>query len=196
MKLIFNIFFIFTLLLSGLNLAYGKIINLYDKPEINAKIVGTIDPAKGITVIFTPKNGAYMKVADPSNGNVGWIKHDDIKNGDQVTFTHSIIQDGQGAHSYQFVEYGSTAGAGAQAYPPQSQPQQMTPEQMKQIKAIQDQTQAIQNLMSKTVNDMTNMFFKLGPQNQQQPSVSKQTNSVPPQPQPIIPPKEVTPTKK
>lgn len=53
-------------------------INLYQDPKTNAPVVGQIDPAKGIMPIFTPQGSTWVKVADPSNGNVGWIQQKDL----------------------------------------------------------------------------------------------------------------------
>ncbi len=53
-------------------------INLYQDPKAGSAVVGQIDPAKGIMPIFTPKGSDWVKVADPSNGNVGWIQQKDL----------------------------------------------------------------------------------------------------------------------
>lgn len=67
--------------------ALAKTINLYEQPNQAAKIVGTIDPSSGVIPIFTPKGSKWIKIGDPSNGNVGWIKSSDISKGSSTSFS-------------------------------------------------------------------------------------------------------------
>lgn len=84
-------------------------VNIYDQPKSDAKTVGKVDLSTGIIPIFTPKNSPWIKVADPRNGNVGWIEKkalDTASQNNSVVYTQKIINDGQGAKSYQVMEYG------------------------------------------------------------------------------------------
>lgn len=128
----------------------AKEINLYDQPQDKAKVVGTVDLATGIIPIFTPKNGDWMKVGDPRNGNVGWIKSSDLNNGGGATFTFSqrIMNDGKGPHTYQIMEYGK--------------PQNLTGEQMQtMIQKMQNQQKNVQQDMQKAVQNMVNQINSL-----------------------------------
>lgn len=63
-----------------------------------------------------------MKVGDPRNGNVGWVKTTDLGSGTDtsaITFTQKVIHDGNTPYTYQFIQYG--------------QPQKLTAEQIKEM---------------------------------------------------------------
>jgi len=81
-------------------------INLYDQPNANVKPIGTIETNSGIIPIFTPKDSAWTKVADPTNGNVGWVKQADLKAGG-FTFTQEVISTGNKPTTQSFTLYGS-----------------------------------------------------------------------------------------
>lgn len=68
-----------------LNLAYADIVTLRQEPSAEAKSVGVVDLSKGIVPIFTPKDSDWVKVADPTNGNVGWIKQNEFKNANSAS---------------------------------------------------------------------------------------------------------------
>lgn len=90
-------------LISNIAFAEAKSLSLYAEPNASAKVVGTIDPANGVIPIFTPKDNEWMKVGDPANGNVGWVKQSDLKANSSVTFTQKIIQpNGSGSQGYKF----------------------------------------------------------------------------------------------
>lgn len=84
---------------------FAKDINLYDQPKNDAKIVGVINSEKGIIPIFTPKDNSWVKVADPKDGNVGWIKSDDL-NMNGSNFSFKIINSGSGPEGYQIIQLG------------------------------------------------------------------------------------------
>jgi SH3-like domain-containing protein len=87
-------------LLGLCNISLAKDINLYDQPDEKAKVIGTVDLSAGIIPILTPKEGSWIKVADPRNGNVGWIKSNEMNadggNPSAVTFTQRVINNGSG----------------------------------------------------------------------------------------------------
>lgn len=115
---------------------YAKTINLLADPNDSAKVTGTIDLSAGIIPIFTPKDGVWVKVADPRNGNTGWVKSSDLKdaNGNIMKFQQSVSENKDGSKT-QSVEmsYGNA---------------QLTPEQQKaaQQSATQQQQQAIRQM--------------------------------------------------
>ncbi len=57
---------------------HAKTIDLYDKPK-DGKIISKLDSESGVIKIFIPKDGTWIKVADPRDGNVGWIKSADLQ---------------------------------------------------------------------------------------------------------------------
>lgn len=127
--------------------SYANNINMYDQPAANAKIVGSLNSERGIINIFTPKGSAWTKVADPQNGNVGWVKTSDIGNS---TFNFKVITGGTGAHQYRIYQYGNWA------------PQ--TPTEIESgIKLMQLRQQMIQRDMQHMMNDMFSMAYAPAP---------------------------------
>ena len=49
----------------------NNIIKLYTKPSTRASVVTKINPLKNLVPIY--QKGAWVKVGDPENGDVGWI---------------------------------------------------------------------------------------------------------------------------
>lgn len=66
------LFSIFTLFSVSIIARDSKPLNLYEQPDTKAKTVATVAAGQPIIPIFT--QGDWIKVADPSNGNVGWIE--------------------------------------------------------------------------------------------------------------------------
>lgn len=123
-------------------LCSAKTLTLYDQPQADAKSVGTIDSEAGIIPIFTPKNSEWVKVADPRNGNVGWIKSSDltVKGSTGFSFSQKMISTGTGPNSY-IIQFGA--------------PKMLTPEQSQAFfKQMEEQTQSIQRDTQKMMQDM------------------------------------------
>lgn len=76
---------------------YAKTITLYSEPKMDSKVAGTMDTEGGITIVYTPKRGEWIKIANPANGNVGWVKSS-ILEGD--SYNMRIFASRKGAHSY------------------------------------------------------------------------------------------------
>lgn len=139
MKIIIHIctfcFYLFSLT------AFAQSITLYDQPNATAKNIGTIDLSAGIIPIFTPKPGDWVKVADPRNGNVGWVKVSDVKSakesGSSVSYSQNIIQ---------------TNSQNPQA------PQKLTAEQQEWVKKVQTEQLMMQQKLQHMLNDMNEMF--------------------------------------
>ncbi len=130
---------VIALMLGASSNAMAKSINLYDQPKADSKVIYTIDSSAGVITIFTPKEGGWVKVADPRNGNVGWVKSADLQG---VGVNMNIMQSGDGTKGYQMMMLG---GAG------------MTPEQIATMKKQMElRQQAIQNDMNKMVTDIYN----------------------------------------
>lgn len=130
-------------LLFAASISYAKPINLYDEPKADAKVVGTLDSQVGAITIFTPKDGGWVKVADPRDGKVGWIKSTEF--GD-TNFSFRVITSGDGAKGYRVYQYGGT-----QAYSPQKMDEEM--------KKMQQRQQAIQRRMQHLMEDMFDDFY-------------------------------------
>ncbi len=136
--------------------ALAKNINLYEQPMTTAKVVGTIDLSTGVIPIFTPKGGEWVKIGDPRNGNVGWIKSSDLSSGStsSFSFTQKVINDGKAPQSYK-IEFGNMPTLNV------DQTQLM-------IKKMQTQQQAIEKSAQKVIQEMMNNIYRLY---QQQPQL-------------------------
>ena len=74
------------------SMALAKEVNLYDQPKTDAKVIGRVDLATGVVPIFTSKEGDWMKVGDPKDGNVGWIKSNEMTTpGAPISFSYTQI---------------------------------------------------------------------------------------------------------
>lgn len=58
--------------------AHADILSLRQEPNATSPVIATVDTAKGIMPIYSPKGSDWIKIADPSNGNVGWIKQSEL----------------------------------------------------------------------------------------------------------------------
>lgn len=124
-------------------ISYAKPINLYDEPKADGKVIGTLDSQAGAITIFTPKDGGWVKVADPRDGKVGWIKSSEFGN---TNFSFQVITSGDGAKGYRVYQYGGT-----EAYSPQKMDEEMKKMQLRQ--------QAIQRNMQHLMQDMFADFY-------------------------------------
>lgn len=107
---------ILTFLLSALtagslisSTAFAKPVTLYDKAATTAKKVGNIDLTKGVIPIYQPKNSEWVKVADPNNGNVGWIKSKELNQSGTTSFSfkQKVYDNDDAPYNYQVFEFGS-----------------------------------------------------------------------------------------
>jgi hypothetical protein len=92
---------------------YAKEINLFEQPRSDAKIMGKVDLADGIIPIYTPqdqKGDQWIKIADPRNGNTGWVKSKDLDTTGSfqstVTFSQSTGEGGKPSGGYQVIQFG------------------------------------------------------------------------------------------
>lgn len=134
-----------TFIFSGLlatQLAFAKNLNLYDQPKSDAKIIGTINTDTGMIPIFSPKDGLWVKIADPNNGNVGWIRSSELKEvTGGYTFSQQYINTGTSPHGYRIIQFG--------------QPTSMTPEQSQMmLKKMQQRQETLQKDMQLMIQDM------------------------------------------
>lgn len=130
---------------------FAKEISLYDQPKADAKIVGNIDLAVGFIPIYTPKKGEWIKIGDPKNGNVGWIKANELTNGNSTqasfTFTQSYINDNnKSPMTYRIVQFGEPSK------PSSDQTQYM-------MKQLQIQKQSLQKSIQNMMRDMDQLFY-------------------------------------
>lgn len=129
-------------------LSFAKSINLYVEPKPDSKVLGTLDSQVGAITIYTPKdNPGWVKVADPRDGKVGWIKSTEFGN---TNFTFQVITSGDNANGYRIYQYGGT-----ESYSPQKVEDEMKKMQLRQ--------QNIQRRMQHLMDDMFDDFYVPGP---------------------------------
>ncbi len=79
----------------------AKTIDLYDQPTKEAKVIGKINTESGIVPIFKQKDGKWIKVGDPLNGNTGWIQSTEmesaIANAGGFSFSQTFTSDEKNA---------------------------------------------------------------------------------------------------
>jgi hypothetical protein len=179
--------------------AFAKTVNLYDQPQTNSKVVGTIDSESQMVPIFSSKAGDWMKVGNPKNGDVGWLKVSDVNSGKNsgFSFTQQTISTDDGPKTT--IQFGV--------------PQQMTPDEVKKMQERQAEVQkSVQKMMSDVYRDvsaqMNNpatypngvvpvvvpMFFVASPQSIQPKKIvapSKLTTPAPVSSNPNLPPQPV-----
>lgn len=58
--------------------AYAKSLELLSQPEPKSTVVATVQSGDKLIPIFMPEKSDWIKVADPKNGQVGWLKREDL----------------------------------------------------------------------------------------------------------------------
>lgn len=89
----------------------AKTLNLHETPQVDSKIIGNINTEMGVMPIFTPKGSNWVKVADPSNGNVGWVESKELNQGG---FQFNVINSHNGKQFSQTIQYSGNANAARQ----------------------------------------------------------------------------------
>ena len=140
--------------------SHAKEVNLYDQPKDGSKLVGKIDTAVGVVPIFTQPDGVWMKVGDPKNGNVGWIKTSDMTGppGTPTSFTFSqkVFNDKNGVpQGYQILQSGTPSTE------TNKQMLEYNRNIMQQQKQIQETIQSTVQNMMKDLNTLYNQQQKL-----------------------------------
>src|SRR3990167_4854135 len=79
-------------------ICFADTINLRQEPKDQSKVIGIIDLSKGVIPIYVPKNSQWTKIADPRNGNTGWVKNDELKtsSGKIITFSQQVSENDNG----------------------------------------------------------------------------------------------------
>jgi hypothetical protein len=137
--------------------AVAKEITLFEQPNDKAKIVGTVDLAVGIIPIFTPKDSQWVKIADPRNGNTGWVKTSDLSPNGSSSFSFStryISDDKNKNRGYQLIQIGDTDSKSNQQI-------------QSQLLKLQEQQAAIQQSVNKSIENMVKDMNKLYKQYQE-----------------------------
>jgi hypothetical protein len=97
---------LFSVALFSSSLVFAKMINLYEQPQADSKVVATVDSNAGIVPIYSPPKSEWIKVGDPHNGNVGWMKSSEF-NTSGSGFSFRVINSGSGPNSFQVLQFGT-----------------------------------------------------------------------------------------
>lgn len=57
---------------------HAKSLELLSQPEAKSVTIATVQSGDKLIPIFMPEKSDWIKVADPKNGNVGWLKREDL----------------------------------------------------------------------------------------------------------------------
>lgn len=142
--------------------AYANSIKLYEKPNDSAKVVTSLQAGTQLLPIYYPKQGNWIKVANPKNGDVGWVKISDL-NGETtangVVETQKVmVQPGKGYQIYREEQANAADPNAPQAIDPEKV--QLMMNQMQQ-KATQMQ-QSMQEVLNNMVQQIDTMQKALG----------------------------------
>lgn len=132
-------------------LAQAKEIPLYQEPKEGAPSTAKADLSVGVIPIFTSKDGNWVKIGDPRNGNVGWIKASELSGNNEtsVIFSNHISSGGDNNSKNYVFQFGT--------------PQKLTPQQEKVLQHIQEEQAASRKAMQKAIQDMMNNWNMPGP---------------------------------
>jgi hypothetical protein len=130
---------------------FSDSLKMYEKPDASSKVVATIDSKKQFIPIFYTDKKDWIKIANPQNGDVGWIETNKIKgplvstevNGNSIQQKIIYKQEGKDKEPvvYSVVQY--------------SGPEQVSSKDAsKMIKEIQERHEKMRLDIEKTHNDI------------------------------------------
>lgn len=82
--------FISCLLIFVSSSVFANTISIYAKPEDNAQVISQVRGGTQLIPIYYPKTGKWLKVANPTNGNVGWIRFADLSGESTLPGLHEM----------------------------------------------------------------------------------------------------------
>lgn len=160
-KNITRFFLIFLTYFLAITTAYAESLNIYDKPEEKAKIIATIDSDSSIIPIFYNATKDWTKIANPKNGDVGWVKSSELKGPTIITdfngniFRQQFISDNKNApQSYSIIQY---SDGNTHKLSPEETNKILTKIKARQKEAIVHMQQMHEN-MQKIMKNMTKEF--------------------------------------
>jgi len=158
-KFLSTILVLFGALLSASAVSFAATLNMYEQPDVNSKIVASLEKGKQLIPIFYTDKKDWVKVANPQNGDVGWVKVNELKgpmiitqvNGSKIQQQVVTTKDDKGKEPtvYSIIQY--------------SGPQELKPEEAeKAVKEMERRHENMRNSMQKMQEDMQkymrNMF--------------------------------------
>jgi hypothetical protein len=122
---------------------FAKSVNLYEQPQTTSKVVGTMPSDNPMVPIISSKDGQWMKVGNPANGAVGWVKSSDLTNNNQgFSFSQQTVNTGDGPKTT--IQFGVPTTLSAD-----------------QIKEMQKRQAEVQKSVQKIMDDMYSNIHRL-----------------------------------
>ncbi len=115
-------------------------LNVYEQADDKTKIVFTAKPGEQLIPIFTKEN--WLKVANPQDGEVGWVRLSDLKKSFKPNDQQNLTDKNEQPKLYRVIEY--------------SGPEKLKPEQLEQMLAQMQKRQEQMNRYMQIM--MQNMF--------------------------------------
>ncbi|MCL5260743.1 MAG: SH3 domain-containing protein [Gammaproteobacteria bacterium] len=139
--------------------AFAKDINLYEKPDTQAKVIATISSDSQIIPIIYADKKDWVKIANPKNGDVGWAKVNELK-GPMVitTIKDNMIQQqiisakGQGNNGSEMISVMQYSGS------KEMQPKEVKASLERMQKRDQEMHQQMQRIREEMQKNMEEMF--------------------------------------
>lgn len=152
---------LFCTVLSGVT--FADTLNVYEKPEANAKVIMEMKSGQQLMPIFYTEKGDWVKVANPQNGDVGWAKVGELKGPKIVTKVN-------GTQTYQQIITGKDKEKQPQVYSivQYSGPEELKPEEAQKVikgleeknKKMRESMQKMQEQMQKNMSEIFKEFDK------------------------------------
>lgn len=133
-------------------------ISLYEQPDTTSKVTGTVDLSKGIMVIFS-KDG-WTKIANPANGDVGWVKDETLKT-QGISYIKNVIKQSNGPNQTlqtQSVQIGSFPTENQNEYDMNEIMKKWRVNQFEFQKSMSDFQQKMNQLMTQSIHNTEAMF--------------------------------------
>jgi hypothetical protein len=136
---------------------FADTLNIYEKPEVNAKVITTMKSGEQLMPIFYTEKRDWVKVANPQNGDVGWAKVSELKgpliitkvNGNQMRQQVIVDKDkDKQPRTYSIIQY-----SGTEELKPE-EAQKVMKEAEERNKAMEKSMQRMRKQMQKSMLEM------------------------------------------
>jgi hypothetical protein len=137
------------------NAIFASDLSLYENPDANSKVVTTLKSGSQLIPIYSPEKGEWVKVANPKDGTVGWVKSDDLKGPvittkiDDSTMQQTIVTDkDKSPQTYEVIRFSGPTSLNDE------EAQKLAKLMEKRQQKMSDSIDKMQESMQKMVKDM------------------------------------------
>jgi hypothetical protein len=134
-------------------------LNVYEKPEEQAKVISTIKSGDQVMPIFYTEKRDWVKIANPKNGEVGWVKVKELQGPLIITnvsgnvMQQQIVTDNaKNPQVYSIIQY-----SGPKELKPE-EAQEMAKKMQQQQRDMEVSMQQMQKHMQQMIHDMNKNF--------------------------------------